>query len=301
MRAEALNAHVLIYEVVQREGNAWTLQPEFYLTKEVVWQATELLGDYALGTPISFDAQRPAAQSNANAELRARIRSLVQIIIGLSHYQGGHRADYEAALRIIEAAASDPDWGAVATASGQEILYLFLGNASLKSAPGLCEAPAERTDRLAQAVAAYQQALSRELNYGRALNGYASALFQQARLYPDERWPCADDWDWGTLDEARAAHQRALDTPSADKPVSGHVDLRAHLGLGRIHYHIGFCLSEELFPPTCSLPSRITQRSVAMTTSKHAIVAIVLSSRPHSDAGSGIVSYQQFHRHAGTG
>ncbi|MBI1299805.1 TIR domain-containing protein [bacterium] len=262
-RAEALNAHVLVYGVVQREGDTWMLQPEFYLTEEVVRQSTELLGDYALGTPISFDAQRLAAQSNANAELRARVRALVQIIIGLSHNQGGRRADYEAALHIFEAVANDPDWGAANTVSGQEILYLFLGNAYLKSAPGMREAPEERTDRLGQAVAAYQQALARRPDYARALNGYASALFQQARRYPDERWPCADDWDWVTLDEARTAHQRALDTSPANKPVSGHVDLRAHLGLGRIYYHIGFCLSEELFPPAWQLAQSNLKAAIA--------------------------------------
>ena len=51
--AEALNADLLIYGVMQQEdGDRWSIEPAIYLGDRAVQQVSELGGDHALGKPI---------------------------------------------------------------------------------------------------------------------------------------------------------------------------------------------------------------------------------------------------------
>jgi hypothetical protein len=148
--------------VIQRTGNdEWSIRPAFYLTDEAIKRADELRGEYALGTPVSLNPDNRASQGTFNTIMRARIRALMQILKGLSHYEIGTTEDYEKAANIFQEAANDPEWGAAPEKSGQEVLYLFLG----KSAVLLQDAD-ERIELLENSKRAYDKAVEYNPNYG---------------------------------------------------------------------------------------------------------------------------------------
>ena len=240
-RAEMLKADVLIYGTMQRtQLGHWVVAPSFYLTDEVVKQADELRGEYALGTSIPLIPDNRASEGNLNAIFRARIRALTQILMGLWHYANGSNKGYEAAAALFQQAADDPEWGASSEHSGQEILYLFLGNAYGKIG-SLSDDVEKRNTLFALGKRAYYTAIMLNEDYSRSFNGLGSLLFQEAQPFPDMPELCGPEWDWGKLAQSNDYFKRALNVSTTLKPPSGNVDLRANLGLGRNYYYLGLC------------------------------------------------------------
>mgnify|MGYP000501244612 CR=1 FL=1 len=162
------------------------------------------------------------------------------VLIGLSYYSEGSADGYSKAATAFQRAAEDPAWGAALDASGQEVLFLFLGNAYAKQAFFSEDDAAERQRLLAASQRAYEQAIARNANYPRSYNGLGGVFFQMARPLASNPDSCA--WEWNLLDQAESAYTKALSLPAETKPPSGFVDLRAHMGLGRIHFWRGGCL-----------------------------------------------------------
>ncbi len=240
-RARALQASVLLYGAVrQLTPERWQLEPAFYLTDEAVRQADELRGEYALGTKIAYRPAAAASEKEVNQTMEARLLALGQILIGLSYYSEGSAAGYSKATAAFQRAAEDPAWGASPDASGQEVLFLFLGNAYTKQAFFSEDDAAERQRLLTASRNAYEQAIARNANYPRSYNGLGGVFFQMARPLASNPDPCA--WQWDLLAEAESAYTKALSLPAETKPPSGFVDLRAHMGLGRISFWRGGCL-----------------------------------------------------------
>jgi hypothetical protein len=246
-RASAIGADVLVYGSVRYTEGIWQIEPRFYLSDQVIGTASELTGEYALGTPIRFTPGNTASEADLTIAMRARLRALTQLLMGLSHYSGGTTSSYQKAAAVFQAAAQETEWGAAVEKSGQEVLYLFLGNAWLKLG-SLTDDPSSRAEFFAESKRAYQTALQYNPAYARVYNGLGDLYFQHALLVDEERDDCAEDWDWDLLDQSTAAYTQALALHQETALPSGNVDLRAQLGLGRALYFQGLCLSSEIEP-----------------------------------------------------
>jgi hypothetical protein len=244
-RAQAINADVLLYGIILQNADRLQAAPRFYLTNNAVGSAAELIGEHALGIPISFRVNDLASEGDLTGTMRTRIRALVHLLMGLSHYAAGTTESYAEAVEIFRLAANDPEWGTSSVQSGQEVLYLFLGNSLLKLGSLTNDSPT-RTQYFQESEAAYKTALRYNAEYARVYNGLGSLYFQQAQSN-GENDECLK-WNWDRLEQSAQAYAKALEMEDQTKPPSGNVDMRAHLGLGRIYYYQGLCLSEDIQP-----------------------------------------------------
>lgn len=122
-----------------------------------------------------------------------------------------------------------------------------MGNAYLKSA-SLALDPAQSAEYLQKSQAGFAKAIDYNPSYARAYNGLGSLHFLKAQLGEVGEAGCHDDWDWEEVEKSRTNYATALALPEHAKPRAGNVDLYAHLGLGRIDYFEGFCLSDQISP-----------------------------------------------------
>lgn len=239
-RALKLNADTLVFgDLVLGHNDQWELAPKFYLADTAVGQGQELLGEYALGNKLTYRPDSTADTGDVNQELDIRIKALVQILRGLSYLTGDNSESYRKAAAVFQDTADHSDWAQLAHTTGQEILYLFLGNAYLLQAQLADEAQGERGELLIRGQDAFSQAIALNSAYARPHNGLGSVYFQMARpLEPQD--DC--DWKWDLLDQAATEYGLALNAAPDQKPPSGQVDYRSHFGLGRIEFWRGFCL-----------------------------------------------------------
>jgi len=241
-QARILNAKVLLYGNLRAiDDDHWQVEPRFYLTDNAVGQAYELHGEHALGSKISYRPQNIASKGDVNKTLRLRLDALSQLLIGLSYMVYGDIEGYQHAAETFHNLAEATEWGKGAGGtqnSGQEILYLFLGNASLGQSFLISDNDPARIALLIDSRKAFTTAISLNANYARPYNGLGSTLFQMARALETADL-CA--WNWDLLDEAAQAYTKAIELPPEAKPASGQVDFRANFGLGRVHYWEGIC------------------------------------------------------------
>ncbi len=236
--AKKIGATVLLYGELRRESDGREiLAPMLSLNDEadsVRQLASELEGPEAMGVPIAISRDL-AGPTDVNDTLRRRMRALAPLLIGLARFGRGNAQAYEAAINDFES-ATETEWGQQ-SGEGQEILYLFLGNAYSSYAAFVEEEdPAQRKALIETGLERFKKALNLNPNYPRAYNGLAFTLFQAARpsLEGDD---C--DWDWDKLAEAYDNHQLAQQT--VFEPNSGDVEFRARWGMGLVRYFQGLC------------------------------------------------------------
>jgi tetratricopeptide (TPR) repeat protein len=172
--AQAYGADIVVYGVLEKNARTRQidLQPEYYVVPESFSEALEMTGAFRFGGEIGIDEPLSAAFA-ATGTLTARTEALAYVVTGLSKYV---LEDFEGALSSFELAASVPNW---ATAEGQEVLHVLLGNAHLKLAQEAgfrCERDAVLA-KAADAIAAYLEAQKLAPNYSRAYAGLASANY----------------------------------------------------------------------------------------------------------------------------
>jgi hypothetical protein len=92
--------------------------------------------------------------------LRVRIKALIQVLQALSYIALGDLESYQEAVAILVQATEDPEWGASNDNTGQEVLYLFLGNALLSSATLGGSYSPQRMELLERSEQAYARAPS---------------------------------------------------------------------------------------------------------------------------------------------
>ena len=241
-RAITLNADALIYGVVRPESDdSWNVQPMFYLTDSAVGQANEMRGEYALGSKILYRPNNAASRRDINNALRIRTEALSQLLIGLSYLSFGDFEGYEKAAEVLQSAAENSEWAVAADDTGQEILYLFLGNAYLQQSFLTDDESPQRSELLNRSEKAFATAINLNSSYARSYNGLGSVLFQKARALAIDA-EC--DWQWDFLDRAADNYESALNSPDSAKPESGQVDYRANFGLGRVNFWLGYCLDK---------------------------------------------------------
>lgn len=236
--AEELNAAVLIYgTVTELTDKDNEIAPKFYVQETAFAMAEELAGQHALGQPIAYRADSFASVGDVNKTLEIRIEALARVLQGLSYLHHGDEESYQAATEVFHDVVDNSRWAVKADSTGQQILLLFLGNSYLHLANFAPYPSAERTLLLRQAEKQFRLAIEMDPTYPRSYNGLGSALFQLSLDAGDD----ACSMDWNMVEQASAAHHKALDVPKEHKPTSGHVDFYAHFGIGRAEFLHGLC------------------------------------------------------------
>jgi tetratricopeptide (TPR) repeat protein len=169
--AQAVGAQMVIYGTLDRQGD---FIPRFYVAPVTRGEIDVLsTGQFQLGEqPIRFGAD---AAFNANTDLRVRSSALMYMIMGLTYDLFGR---VEQSLEVYRQAKQQlevlPEQG-----QGKENLYFFLGQAAFyKQFKTNDRQSSEALNTEAQA--AFQQALSSNPSYSRAMIGLGSVL--SARL-----------------------------------------------------------------------------------------------------------------------
>jgi hypothetical protein len=243
-RATALNADILIYGDLRqspKSNDQWQLIPKFYISDSAVRLAQEYVGEWALGTPLDYKPGT-AGDGDVNLEMDLRVKALSQVLRGLSYIEQGNQEGYRKAVAMFQETAEHSEWAQSSVYSGQDILYLFLGNAYLLQAQLTGDALPERSELLIRSRDAFSQAIDLSSDNPRPFNGLGSVYFQMARALQGHG-EC--EWQWPLLEQAAEMHTHALNATAAKKPLSGWVDYRAHSGLGRIYYWEGYCSDDD--------------------------------------------------------
>lgn len=249
--AQKLNANILVYGNLRELANEkLKFEPAFYVDvgeDNAFTLATELGGKHALGSPIDYRKGSLAREGEVNEALDVRVKALAQMLLGLSFMNEGNANGYKSATKRFEEVVNNSEWAMLEDGTGQEILYYFLGAAYLSQAYLTQDNSAERFELLNKSRQQYQHAFELNKSYARALNGLGSVQFQIGRKLSDTANPCS--MDWITLNDARSAHEAALDVPDEAKPASGTVDFLAYFGMARVDFLSGDCSSERPFAP----------------------------------------------------
>lgn len=221
--ATKINADIVIYGIVSKNGNALRLTPYFFIDVDNFYEAEEIVGQHSLGERITIvkGNDNLPSQIKLNRELSKRAQALALITRGLSMYS---IHAYEDAIELFYEANSKDYWN---YSSGREVVYQFIGNASAK------------VEDLASAETAYTEALKIEPEYGRSYAGLANVKYLQALqgVTPDDFFP-----DKILLDKAINLYWDALEAKI--KPETADVPERVAFGLGQV-YFVKWFLGED--------------------------------------------------------
>ncbi len=212
-KASKLNAHIIIYGTVTRQGQIIKFLPEFYLDQSNLYEVEELVGQHTLGDPITIQStgQENLSQLNLNRELGRRSEVLALVTRGLSLYLG---QAYDDALELFKEANQDKYWK---SSTGREVLYLFAGNAASKS------------NLQDEAEEAYRSAIEINDGYGRGYVGLGHVYFQYS--LPETVQEFQPDPE--NLDLALEYFNQALN--AAHQPETADIPTKAAFGKGQVY------------------------------------------------------------------
>jgi tetratricopeptide (TPR) repeat protein len=208
--AHSIGADVVVYGTVAVENGQMIVTPRFFVNQESFYNASELVGDYRLGSrismPLSLDADD---KRQVNEILSARSAALSYIVLGLMRYA---KYDYKVALDRFQHAAALATW-----TEGREVLYILMGYAAINQ------------KQLVDAKHYCDMALEANVQYARAYLCAANVLYQQAllgRTTPEQIDPT-------DIDRAIALFKRAGD--ASEQPQSADIPLKVQLALGQAY------------------------------------------------------------------
>lgn len=217
--AREINAHVVIYGVIQYKDSQGSFSPEFYVSHYAFEQAEDMVGEYKLGRQLVV--QSPFDITNQNPALAARSEALSLITLGLAYYSID---DYDNALKFLGQATSLEKW---LRNAGQEIAYVLLGNAAKRKA-SVDKEPTE----FIKAYNYYTVALEINPQLARAKLGQAAILY--LRALGDLNDSSFDSIDESLLDKAEVTYEVALTLK--DQPLGASIEEKYHFGLGDIFF-----------------------------------------------------------------
>jgi tetratricopeptide (TPR) repeat protein len=205
--AERVNAHIVIYGVVEEQGSNIIISPEFLVATKYIQDAEEILGQHRLGTPIDIadSAENLSSLISFNKKLTDRSSALASITLGLFSY---FIRDYTSARQFFQQADSLSSWDA---SEGKEVLYILTGNTEAKDGD------------LESADLYYQKAIALNHEYARGYIGRATVTFRQAILD-------SNHVDYDKVSEAISFFNDGLS--AKDQPSFSHIDFKAQFGLG---------------------------------------------------------------------
>jgi len=211
--AEKINAYVVVYGKLVKDGEQSRFLPEFYINHKSFVEASEITGGHQLGRELALTLPFNGIQSAENPALVGRVRALDLITVGLAYYSADK---FDEALTYFQKAAQEKAW----VGSGREVVYLLIGNAYVRKS-----SPARGFDDLPLALQNYQLALDKNSDYGRALIGKANVLYLQASQGENKCDPVGFEQASETLNDALSL---------LDQPASANIETKVHFYRGQI-------------------------------------------------------------------
>jgi uncharacterized protein YukE len=238
--AQALNATIVLYGRIAPQANGiYLVYPEFYVSpaEKGFDYGAEIIGSTEFGRPVQFSPPLNAPElAEVNAELKARIEALKDVVKGLAHF--GVKQDTEAYQSFQSAQEAMRGYS-----SGQEVIQLLLGAVKLReyrrfsgqeleegTVPDLAQAKEARK----QAESHFAQGLALDHTYARLNLGMGGIALAQATelISPTSAiWP---DDILGRLVDARFWYGQAL-TASDEQSPFGYVPVKAQLGVSKTY------------------------------------------------------------------
>ncbi len=209
--AERVGADVVIYGYLDTSGAGSRFVQEFYVSSRLRPEASETIGRYRLGDPVTLPADLTNADSLARQALADRIglraEALMRMVGGLQQDMLGQHEQALAAFRRAEAELTA--WAP--HGEGKETLYYFIARQALFL---------RRHD---EAEAAARQAVASNPAFPRAYIVLGGVLADRGQDQPPAERLAVD----GPLDQADTAYGQALAQAQADGDT--HMELIARL------------------------------------------------------------------------
>jgi tetratricopeptide (TPR) repeat protein len=209
--AEKINASVVVYGAIIKDGEGATFSPEFYVNYQGFSNnAPEILGGNQLGRSLDINLpfDRSKDTTGGNPRLVARTQALGLLTLGLAYYSND---DYETAVKYFDQAINIEDW---LSSAGKDIAYILRGNTLTRLAYKNSD-----YSQLALPLADYETAwkLTKQTN-ARALIGIGGIYYLEATT--------SDKVDADKLDQAESVFMEALNLPN--QPESYNIEAKAH-------------------------------------------------------------------------
>lgn len=240
--AKRHNLKILIYGVMGRGQSSIYLEPSFFVPydQKRFDYVRELGGSTRFGARLPLDL--PLTDSTlltTNRILLNRAQALSHILLGLSDFF---------LRRYVEA---NEDFGRALTVSseadpaGQEVIYLLLGAAHVRTTDQYLPGTANWQAGFLQAQQAFSQALTLKPEYARAHLGLGTVWLNRAKSFTDTG--LITSVDAVLLQTAVDEYKSAL--MAADRPFLAHVPEKAYYQLGQT-YQLGYeFFGPQIWPP----------------------------------------------------
>ena len=227
--AERLNASMVIYGNLQRNGDRASFTPEFYVAP-IREEADELVGQHKLGSSIEVQViqgnQEQWAQGlRLNQALNTRQQALAFFTLGLIFDFGGDHASAVGYIeRSLKALQSNPD------RSGEDIVHFFLGRQHLFLFQLQADHP---ISEVIAAENAFSQSLQINAAYARGHIGLGGVYLSRVNYLGQTELITA------TLEQYQQAYE------DAQKLLDTRVQNRALVSLGTAYYKRGEIYANE--------------------------------------------------------
>jgi len=223
--AKKMKADLVVFGVIQRQGDEYLLTPEFYVNIRNFYETEDVVGQHKLGSAIAILAggEDSPPQVNLNRELSHRTQVLALVAKGLSLY---FTHAYDDALVLFKRANQNDLWQ---FNTGREVIYLFQGNA------------AGRSNLLNDAELAYRKALEINPEYSRAYAGLGSVYYLYGlQGLTSENFSPNDD----QMRQAISQFDQAI--AAGDQPETADIPARVAFGKGQIYLAQAFAGEDTL-------------------------------------------------------
>lgn len=214
--AAQYNAAIVIYGAIDATSPTWFVTPEFYISGQSFIDALEVTGQYELGAPFVIPGNGDnASRIVLSSELAGRAQPLTELIVGLAFYA---TRNFERAFQEFKSLEESQTWPD--DMGGKQVLYLLLGNTSL------------RQEDLETAELYYRQSIEADANYSRAYAGLGNLYFLQSLV------PVTDSDNLQALDpemitQSIDAYLKARN--ASNQPALSDIETKVHFGLGQAY------------------------------------------------------------------
>jgi tetratricopeptide (TPR) repeat protein len=286
--AKKIQADIVIFGVINRDGNKGNFSPEFYVNYKGFDQGDEITGEYQLGEslPLNLPLDEVELQQGVNKQYIAREKALILIVLGLSNLAVDN---YDDAIKQFQSADNIPNWYDY---QGKAVLYLLMGGASQSKATLFRDIPPDEYKlQLENALTYYNKALGLDEQYARAKLGLANVLYLEALgdLYAEK-----NQIDLDKMIEAENAYKDILAMPDAQG--NSNILSKVYYGYGQIHLARGqYDLAEIEFLKVIKLYQG--QDESLETTASHAYARLGWIARQRKDYSHAIEFIQKAIEH----
>ena len=213
--AQKIQAHMIIYGVVEETSNGMRVIPEFYLDQQGFHQGSEILGQYASASFSLPGRENPNWEFNFDNQMKIRTNIVSSMAQGLS-FLAVHQ--YETALEKFQSIEGIEGWQ---DDQGKEVLYALMGFTAGK----VKQYDLTRT--------ALEKAIAINPDYARPYTGMANLNYVLA-LQPVEVSNDIQDVDQSLLEQCFDYLDQAV--RATEKPPLADVDTKIHFSRGQCYW-----------------------------------------------------------------